>query len=163
LGSGDGNLDNSAGLRQAIDELKNSNANILKSFPFPSLVNTSPSDTRGTGSYTHTGSNINKLVDGGSLVMLGAHSPSPHPNSHPYHNSTCHHPGAVPAAFSTHFQRDNSASSLNSEPARGSSIRIVKPNLTLSPPQKPKGKEDKDETAESLTTSQVEKNRLATM
>ncbi len=107
-------------------------------------------------SPTHPYPYINPTINKAPFVMTGAHIPPHHPKLHPYHPPASHPPGRTPAAPSSYLPREDSASSLLSLEARDSSIRIVKPNLTLSPPQKTKDKNTKD-------AGQVGKSQQATM
>ncbi|KAI1366358.1 hypothetical protein F5Y08DRAFT_337748 [Xylaria arbuscula] len=71
------------------------------------------------------------------LVITEAHMPSQRPKLHPYYPLVSHAP-CLPAVAPSCLPREDSAASLLSLEARDSSIRIVKPNLTLSPPHKPR-------------------------
>ncbi|KAI8624588.1 hypothetical protein F5Y19DRAFT_480467 [Xylariaceae sp. FL1651] len=112
--------------------------------------------------YTPQDTTFDAAATEALLVMTGAHIPPPHPKSHPYHPLASHPPRAAPAAPSSSFSRDSSTSSLLSLPTRDSSIRIVKPNLALSPPQKVKDKVNK-ETAVKTMAREPRKDQSATM
>ncbi|GAW27276.1 hypothetical protein SAMD00023353_9700260 [Rosellinia necatrix] len=89
--------------------------------------------------------------------MAGTRIPLPHPKSRPQHHLASHPSGPAPTAPSVPFPRDGSASSLLSPGDRDSSIRIVKPNLALPPPQKAKS------TTTRSTSTHAENDRLTTV
>ncbi|KAI1126569.1 hypothetical protein F5Y10DRAFT_293695 [Nemania abortiva] len=91
--------------------------------------------------------------------MPGAHIPLSHPKLHPNHPPASHPPGCTSTTSSSRFPREDSDSSLLSLETRDSSIRIVKPNLTLSPPRKQK---DKDAT-DCTVSNQVGQSQPDTM
>ncbi|KAI0106984.1 hypothetical protein GGR51DRAFT_559669 [Nemania sp. FL0031] len=87
----------------------------------------------------------------------------PHPKPHPYHPLALHSLGRNPAASSSRFPRDDSGSSLSSLEAREVSIRVVKPKLTLSPPQKPKDKDSDEDVTDRAISNQVGQSQPDTM
>lgn len=90
--------------------------------------------------------------------MKGSQIPSSHPKSHPYYPLASHSP-----ASSSSFPLEDSDSSLRSLEARDSSIRIVKPNLTLSPPQKPKDEGNDKNATGHFTSNQAGKSQPGIM
>ncbi|KAI8955245.1 hypothetical protein F4801DRAFT_379551 [Xylaria longipes] len=94
--------------------------------------------------------------------MTGARILPRYPKSHPCRPLASYPPGSNPAA-SSYIRREDSDSSLLSLEARDNSIRIVKPNLTLSPPQKLKEKDSKKDANGHSIFSTVGKSQTTTM
>lgn len=87
--------------------------------------------------------------------MTGSHIPPSYP--------LAPHPFEYTLEASSHFPREESISSLLSSEAGDSSIRIVKPKLTLSPQLKSKNKGSEKDATDSLPPDQVGNNQLADM
>ena len=108
----------------------------------PSMSSDSPPTTHSlasntTESPTDQNSSINPAPAENPLVITEAHMSSERPKLYPYHYVASYAP-CLPSAAPSCLSREDSAASLLSLEARDSSIRIVRPNLTLSPPHKAK-------------------------
>ncbi|KAI0456090.1 hypothetical protein F5B21DRAFT_523069 [Xylaria acuta] len=121
-----------------------------------------PSDSRIATPPTSQHFTINTTVGGDTFVMTGAHIPPRYPKSHPCLPLALYPSGSNPAAPS-YVSREDSDSSLVSLGARDTSIRIVKPNLTLSPPQKLKDKDSKKDAIGHSTSSLAGKSKTIMM
>ncbi|KAI1278644.1 hypothetical protein F5Y07DRAFT_65458 [Xylaria sp. FL0933] len=93
---------------------------------------------------------------------MPAHIPPHHPKLHPYHSLASHPPGFA-STVPSYLPREDSGSSLLSLEGRDTSIRIVKPNLTLSPPNKTKLKDNKENASVHSTSGQPETNQQTIM
>ncbi|TGJ80696.1 hypothetical protein E0Z10_g8070 [Xylaria hypoxylon] len=142
---------------------KQNTFNLLKSCVFHSYSNKQSSASGITESTTPQDPTINATVDEAPLVMTGAPIPPPHTKLHIYRPLASHAPGITPERLSSHFPREDSTSSLVSLESRDSSIRIVKPNFTLSPPDKSKNKDIKNSETDYSTPSRVGKAQPVTM
>ncbi|GAW14765.1 hypothetical protein ANO14919_041680 [Xylariales sp. No.14919] len=107
--------------------------------------------------------NTNAIFDEASFVMSGTPIPTSHTKLHSYGPLALHPPGIAPKTPSSPFPREDSSSSLASLEARDSSIRIVKPNLTLSPLNRPKDKDNKKGVTDHSTPSRGGKSQSTTM
>ncbi|KAI0518545.1 hypothetical protein F5B22DRAFT_654029 [Xylaria bambusicola] len=87
------------------------------------------------GSPTNQNPSINAPPSQTHSVTIRAHMPSQCSKSHPHTHLASHTP-CLPSATPSYLPREGSTSSLLSLEARDSSIRIVKPDLTLSPSYK---------------------------
>ncbi|KAF2965054.1 hypothetical protein GQX73_g8513 [Xylaria multiplex] len=140
---------------------KQSTPNVLSSCILPSSSGNLSPDSGVAGSTTlqYPNTDINITVDEVPCVMTGANTPIPPPKFDPCHPPASHSQGITPETPSSNFSREGSASSLVSLGARDSSIRIVKPDLTLSPPHRSKDKDSKKSATDYSTPSRVGKNK----
>ncbi|KAI0555693.1 hypothetical protein F4679DRAFT_577817 [Xylaria curta] len=140
------NTPNQLSKQSALDHC---NSCAIKSSPTTPRVSASP-----TTQYLIT----NTAVGGDLFVMTDAHIPPCFPKSHHRHPLVSF-PSGLDTTVPSHIPREDSDSSLVSLGVRDKSIRIVKPNLTLSPVNNLK---ERDATSLS-NTDPIQKCRTTTM
>ncbi|KAJ2991056.1 hypothetical protein NUW58_g2662 [Xylaria curta] len=128
--------------------------------PYPSS-DTPPSTSHLAVLSTPQQPTIKTTIDKAPFEMPRPRIPPPFSKTHPYHALPSHPPASTSVA-SSYLPREGSTPSLASLEIRDNSIRLVKPDLRLSPLSNLKDKDDNDVPG-NATSCPAEKGKVTTM